>query len=114
MLDLQPSLLWIKLEYPFIQLCRLQATEARVALSRIVTDKARKSTKNPPRFGHDSKESTSSAVVCAVNNIENLTQNSQSHNVQNVVANLNHSPTLNVLSRAEFKDCQININSTKK
>ena len=66
------------------------------------------------RVGHDSKESTSGAVVGAVNNIENLTQNSQSHNVQNVVANLNHSPTLNVLSRAEFKDCQININITKK
>ena len=67
------------------------------------------------RVGHDStpKESTSGAVV-AVNNIENLTQNSQSHNVQNVVANLNHSPTLNFLSRAEFKDCQININITKK
>ena len=67
------------------------------------------------RVGHDStpKESMSGAVV-AVNNIENLTQNSQSHNVQNVVANLNHSPTLNFLSRAEFKDCQININITKK
>ncbi|CAH3180373.1 unnamed protein product [Porites lobata] len=36
------------------------------------------------RVGHDSKESTSGAVVGAVNNIENLTQNSQSHNVQNV------------------------------
>ena len=35
---------------PFIKLCRLQATEARVALSRIVTDKAWKSTKNPPIF----------------------------------------------------------------
>ena len=67
------------------------------------------------RVGHDStpKESTSGAVV-AVNNIENLTQNSQSHNVQNVVANLNHSPTLNFLSHAKFKDCQININITKK
>ena len=67
------------------------------------------------RVGHDStpKESTSGAVV-AVNNIENLTQNSQSHNIQNVVANFNHSPTLNFLSRAEFKDCQININITKK
>ncbi|CAH3190220.1 unnamed protein product, partial [Porites lobata] len=32
------------------------------------------------RVGHDSKESTSGAVVGAVNNIENLTQNSQSHN----------------------------------
>ena len=42
------------------------------------------------RVGHDSKESTSGAVVGAVNNIENLTQNSQSHNVQNVVANSNH------------------------
>lgn len=66
------------------------------------------------KVGHDSKESTSGAVVGAVNNIENLTQNSQSHNVQNVVANLNHSPTLHVHSRAEFKDCQININITKK
>ena len=66
------------------------------------------------KVGHDSKESTSGALVGAVSNIENLTQNSQSHNVQNVVANLNHSPTLNVLSRAEFKDCQININITKK
>ena len=64
--------------------------------------------------GHDSKKSTSGAVVGAVNNIENLTQNSQSHDVQNVVANLNHPPTLNVLSRTEFKDCQININITKK
>ena len=66
------------------------------------------------RVGHDSKESMSGAVVGAVNNVENLTQNSQSHNVQNVVADLNHSPPLNVLSRAEFKDCQININITKK
>ena len=67
------------------------------------------------RVGHDStpKESTSGEVV-AVNNIEHLTQNSESHNVQNVMANLNHSPTLNFLSRAEFKDCQININITKK
>ena len=50
------------------------------------------------RVGHDStpKESTSGAVVAA-NNIENLTQNGQSHNVQNVVANLNHSSTLNFL-----------------
>ena len=63
------------------------------------------------KVGHDSKESTSGAVVGAVNNIENLTQNSQSHNVQNLVANFNHSPTFNVLSRAEFKDCQININN---
>ena len=55
------------------------------------------------RVSHDStpKESTSGVEV-AVNNIENLTQNSQSHNVQNF------------LSHAEFKDCQNNINSTKK
>jgi len=66
------------------------------------------------KVGHDSKESTSGAVVGAVNNIENLTQNSQTHNGQNAVANLNHSPTLNILSHAEFKDCQININITKK
>jgi len=40
MKEISPSLLYMKLEYPFIELCRLQATEARVALSRIVTDKA--------------------------------------------------------------------------
>ena len=60
------------------------------------------------RVGHGStpKESTSGAVV-AVNNIENLTQNSQSHNVQNVVANLNHSPTLNFLSHANSKTVKL-------
>ena len=104
----------MKLEYPFIELCRLQATEARVALNRDrqSLEKYKESSNILARVGHDStpKESTSSVV--AVNNIENLTQNSQSHNVQNVVANLNYSPTLNFLSRAEFKDCQINI--TKK
>ena len=77
-------------------------------------EKYRESSNILAKVGHDSKESTSGALVGAVSNIENLTQNSQSHNVQNVVANLNHSPTLNVLSRAEFKDCQININITKK
>ena len=68
---------------------------------RNVRDKAWKITKNPPIFLLESvmipctpNESASGAVV-AVNNIENPTQNSQSHNVQNVVANLNHSPTLN-------------------
>ena len=63
------------------------------------------------RVSHDStpKESTSSAVVGTVN-----TENSQSHNVKNVVANLNQSSTLNLLSSAEFKDCQININITKE
>ena len=65
------------------------------------------------KFGeaHDEESATSTAVSSST--IENLTQNSQS-NVHNVVANLNHSPTLNFLSRAEFKDCQITINITKK
>ena len=84
---------------------------------RLTLEKDKESASNIlARVGRDSipKESTSGALVGAVNNIENLTQNSQSHNVHNVVANINHSSTLNVLSRAEFKDCQININITKK
>ena len=99
----------MKLEYQFIELCRLRATEARVALSCIVTDKASKESSNIlVRVGHNStlKESTLDAVV-ALNNIENVTQNSQSHNVQNVVANLNHSPRLNFLSCAEFKTAKL-------
>ena len=56
---------------------------------RLTLEKYKESSNILSRVGHDStpKESTSGAVVGAVNNIENLTQNSQSHNVQNVVAN---------------------------
>ena len=104
----------MKLEYAFIELYRLQATEARVALNRDrqSLEKYKESSNILARVGHDSTPKESTSGVVAVNNIENLTQNSQSHNVQNVVANLNYSPTLNFLSRAESKDCQINI--TKK
>ena len=63
----------MKLEYPFIELCRLQATETRV-------DKYKESSNILARVGHDSspEEFTFGAVV-AVNNIENPKQNSQSH-----------------------------------
>jgi len=82
---------------------------------RLSVEKNKESSNILARVGRDStpKESTSGTVV-AVSNIKNLAQNSQNHNVQNVVANLNHSPTLNFLLRAEFKDCQTNINITKK
>ena len=81
-------------------------SESSINCDRQSLEKYKESSNILARIGQDStpKESTSGAVV-AVNNIENLTQNSQSHNVQNVVANFNHSPTLNILSHAEFKDC---------
>ena len=110
----------MKLEYAFIS--RIMQTSDHRSESSVKTycdrqslEKYKESSNILARVGHDStlKESTYGVVV-AVNNIENLMQNSQSQSVQNVVANLNDSPMLNFLSCGEFKDCQININITKK